>query len=506
MATQLLTEKYSDQLYGVLNCYDRILISGYLQPFCHAKGMTNYLYQQHIRIFDYAQWAAPLRDEIRAKAEGLAQASGLQIEFIRKKNFRQEDRIRKILKTRGDAPGLVHIFSVMEACPTYQPWHDKSTHKNFLKPDTSKCLTYYFYFIDPELGLGFARVPTWAPFNLTIYFNGHAWLAAQLKARGIEYELRDNAFTNIADFAVANDLAEHLDIQRLHAKLDEFAQRYCPVVQTLQHTYQWSIRQAEYSTDLVFKQPKSLAFYTALLHLLVLCVKPDNIAAFLGHKLHGNYQGEVGSRFNVRGWGRRLKHTLGPVSIKLYDKFGVVLRIETTVNDVTFFSQYRQVRHRDGTCDKRQAKMPKTIYSLAPLRELLSAANQRYLAFISEIETPHLGVPLLNQLTQAKADKQHTYKGFNFLAEEDAATLRTLLRGEFAISGLTHKTVQQALPDKTSGQVSRLLKRLRVHGLIKKVGKRYKYYLTDLGRQVAAMALKLREMVVIPTLSQPTVA
>ena len=61
--------------------------------------------------------------------------------------------------------------------------------------------------------------------------------------------------------------------------------------------------------------------------------------------------------------------------------------------------------------------------------------------------------------------------------------------------------MQHALPDKTSGQVSRLLKRLRVHGLIKKVGKRYKYYLTDLGHQAAAVALKLRESVIIPMLA-----
>ena len=59
MAPPLLSEKYRDQMHGVLNCYDRILISGYLQPFCHAKSMTNYLYQHHIRIFDYAQRAAP---------------------------------------------------------------------------------------------------------------------------------------------------------------------------------------------------------------------------------------------------------------------------------------------------------------------------------------------------------------------------------------------------------------------------------------------------------------
>jgi hypothetical protein len=95
--------------------------------------MTNYLYQHQIRIFDYAQWAAPLREKIRAHAEALAQAKGLTIEFIRKKNFRQEDRVRKILKARGDAPGLVHLFSAREACPTYPPWHDKQTHENFFE-------------------------------------------------------------------------------------------------------------------------------------------------------------------------------------------------------------------------------------------------------------------------------------------------------------------------------------------------------------------------------------
>lgn len=506
METKLLTEKYRDELHGVLNCYDRVIISGNLQPFCYAQGMTNYLYQHQIRIFDYARFAEPLTGEIRANAERLAQENGLTIEFVRKKNFRQEKRIRDILKKRGDQPGLVHIFSVLEACRSYQPWHDKQTGKNFLKSDTGKCLTYYFYFIDPELGLCFLRESTWCPFTVEFYFNGHAWLASQLQERGITFELRDNAFTNIADFATANQLAEHLNVEHLHAKLDEFAQRYCPVVQTLQHRYQWSLRQAEYATDLVFKQPKSLAFYLPLLYLLVLCVKPDNIATFLGQKLHGNYQGEIGTRLNVRKWGTRIKHCMGPVSIKMYDKFGLILRIETTVNEVSFFQQYRQVHHRNGEHETRWAKMKKTIYSLAPLQEVLVAANRRYLAFISDIETPVVGVSLLNQLTHSRVENQHCYKGFNFLAEEDAALLRALLRGEFTISGLTHTALHPLFPDKTSGQISRALKRLRVHGLLKKVGHHYKYYLTNLGRQVAAMALKLREMSVIPTLANPATA
>ena len=53
------------------------------------------------------------------------------------------------------------------------------------------------------------------------------------------------------------------------------------------------------------------------------------MATFLDRKLHGNYQGEIGNRFNIRIEGTRIKHTLGAVSLKLYDKFGLMLRIKT---------------------------------------------------------------------------------------------------------------------------------------------------------------------------------
>ena len=59
--------------------------------------------------------------------------------------------------------------------------------------------------------------------------------------------------------------------------------------------------------------------------------------------------------------GAWIKHTMGPVSLKLYDKFSLILRIETTVNDLTFFRHYREVEHRDGTKETKWAAMQKTI-------------------------------------------------------------------------------------------------------------------------------------------------
>jgi hypothetical protein len=327
MATDLLTEKYADRLDGVLACYDRLVLTGSLYPFCYAQGMSGYLRSQRIRIFDYPVFAQGFRDRVRSNAEALAQANGIEIEFIRKKNFRKEDRLQGILKERGNQVGLVHIFSAMEPCTSYKPWHDKATGQTYLKFDSGKCVHYYFYFIDEQLGLCYLRVPTWCPFRLQFYCNGHNWLAAQLRQKGIAFEMVDNAFVSVADYATANDLAAHFDIEHLHARLDGFAQQYCPVAQDLNAStssaqalsYRWSIMQTEYATDLVFKRSEDLqGFYPSLLETLTHAVKPEDIATFLGRKLHGNYQGEMGNRFNKRWLGSRVKHQMGPVSIKLY--------------------------------------------------------------------------------------------------------------------------------------------------------------------------------------------
>lgn len=496
---KLLSDRYADQLDGILSCYDRIVITGSLMPLCYAQGMTHYLYQQGTRIFDYPKFAEPLREHLRENAETLAESHGVKIEYIRKKDERKENRIRKILRERGEQPGLVHIFGAMEACPSYRPWHDKTTGKTYLKPASGKCLTYYFYFIDEQLGLCYLRVPTWCPFRLQFYCNGHNWLAHQLNERGVACQQVDNAFVQVADYAAANQLANEFDVALLHHRLDEFARQYCPIVTELSLTYHWSIMQAEYATDLVFKSQDTLqAFYPSLLETLTHAVKPADIATFLGRKPNGNYQGEMGNRFNKRWLGTRIKHQMGPVAIKMYDKFNLVLRLETTVNNISFFKQYRQVHHRDGSTTLCWAPMKKSIHSLPALREALFAANQRYLKFISSIATSEVGVEKLHKLAETKTENQHRHKGFNLFSEEDTFLFRSLLQGEFFISGFTNQQLRHYLSSKSANQMTRLLKRLRVHGIIKKVGKRYKYYLTDFGREVASTALKLREMVVIP--------
>ena len=291
--------------------------------------------------------------------------------------------------------------------------------------------------IDEELGLCYVRVPTWLPCRLQIYFNGHNWLAARLRKQKIDYRLMDNAYVHIADWARAQQIADELDINRLHRRLDQFARRFCPIHRSFGVAYHWSVDQCEYATDIVFRKQADLQpLYENLSRTAIHTVKPDNIATFLGKKLVPQFEGKMGNRFNVRIEGTRIKHTMGSVSLKLYDKFGLILRIETTVHDLTFFKHYREVDHRDGSRETKWTSMQKTIYSLPALRELLAAANRRYLEFLSTIEDPRNGRDKLDKLSRPQRHEGRSYPGFNFFDSDDDALFRAIARGEFNISGV----------------------------------------------------------------------
>lgn len=500
-----IVERYGKRIKGVLSCFDRVVLTGTLPGACHAAGMTSFLYAHGIRIFDYAEFASGLRERVRENAERVAAEAGVAIQFIAKAHIRKEGVVGSMVAKRGTHPGLVAVLSAMEACGAYRPWHDKSTGKTYLKPDTGKCLHYYFYFMDETLGLCHLRVPTWAPFRLQFYFNGHPWLASRLARAGVAYRLMENAFISIADFGRAQALADEFSVKALHRILDGYAKRLCPVKPVFLTDYHWSIMQAEFATDIVFEDRAALApLYQAISRAAVLAVKAEQVARFLGRALDPRFAQELGSRFSTRIEGTCIKHHMDSAAIKMYDKFGSILRIETTVNNVSFFKHHRTVEQRDGTRAFKLAPLKKSIYSFTDLRELLAAANQRYLAFLSELSDDSTGQTDLKRLAEPKDDNGRTYRGFNFFRALDERLLATLARGEFNISGLRRKHLRAHLPELSDSQLSRWLKALRVHGLIKRVGHSYKHYLTAFGRRTIITALKLKELVIIPCLAQPT--
>ncbi len=390
----------------------------------------------------------------------------------------------------------------MEACDAYQPWHDKQTHKTYVRPDTGKCLHYYFYFLDDELGLIYLRAPTWAPFRLQFYCNGHSWLARRLAAEGIGFTAADNAFVRIDNWTRAQELADGFSPDRLHRVLDHYAALCCPVLDVFAQVYHWSLMQVEYATDVVFRSAATLEpLYGQLTRESVLSVKAEQIASFLGHKITPQLAQELGTQFSTRIEGTCIKHRFGSSSIKMYDKFGCVLRIETTTNDVSFFKHHRKVEHRQGPPTRALAPVKKTIYSLIDLREILLGCNRRYLAHLSALDDFSAGVRALDKLTKPRSIDGKTVKGINFFDPIDDALLHALQNPRVNIAGIRRADLRPLVNGLSQARLSRQLRRLRDIGVIKRVAGTYRYYLTRMGRAATAALCRVTQSVIIPALA-----
>ncbi len=146
------------------------------------------------------------------------------------------------------------------------------------------------------------------------------------------------------------------------------------------------------------------------------------------------------------------------------------------------------------------ALLRKSIYSLRDLRQLMQAANMRYLTFMACIDNPDAGQKAIDKMASRTKVKGTSFRGFDLFLGDDYRLFLTLGRGEWAISGFRAADLRAHVPDLTPSRSSYVLKHLRTHGLIKKIGRRYRYYMTKLGRRMLVTTLLLREYFVQPSL------
>jgi len=507
-STTDLLSRYAGQLLGSLRCFDRMIMHGTLVDVAYPGALLVSMHAAGFKPRDLARFGQPITTKVRDHIIGLARQHSVEIQVVSRKNFRQEDRVAEILKTRGRHPGLVHIFVVKESATVFDTRCPRADGYAKVITRRGACMHYYLYWMDPMLGLIHVRVPTWLPLRLQVYFNGHAWLAAQLKAAGITFELADNALSQCADWKRAQELADALDPRTLHEKLKELTELCCPVSGQFRSGYHWCLSQVEYAQDLVFKDPPALdQLFEEVARQAVLAIKVEDVARFLGKRLPMGHDTQVNSHLGRRHAGLRLKHSFGPASVKLYNKPGGILRVEMTTYDVSFFKHYRQVVHRDGSKEQCLAVMKKSIYSLRDLTHLMRAGVKRYSQWLAGLREHTVGQQDTTRLGRAARDPQgRSYRGFNPFLEEDEKVLQTLLRGEHALGGLTARRLRPLLPGWSRGRIGRLLKRFRLHGLLRKVGHTFTYHLTQLARRVVTAVLDLKNNFMVPELTAAAAA
>jgi hypothetical protein len=518
MKTQSLVERHRASIEGVLECFDRVILFGTYRSIGWPAALAMYLRETGVSLQDFArqeanQWRLALRAHVLAQVN----AEGMRILQV-SAGQRKEEVVAGLLRERGDAPGVVCVLGSMERCATFRVRPTGPEGLLRLQYDRGRCEHYYIYLIDPEFGLCYLRIPTWAPFRLQFYCNGHHWLERQMQQAGLTFTKQDNCFTHLSDPAAAQALVQKFDPRRLQRLLDATAARWVQPHTRFGQSLYWTIHQAEWSTDIIFKNERILPeLFSEIARTAAVEVGCEDIYRFLGKTPRANAKNEALSQLQTFTQGLRLKHTLGATSLKIYDKAKRVLRIECTTHDVSTFTHHRKVEPRQSASPgirpagvgssgpavpTKWAPMRKTFYNLGPLGEAMGACNRRYLGYLSQWQDQTKARHALSRITTSQRDeKDRSVRGINFFREDDLLFLQALQRGEHQIRGVTNRLLQAQLPGWNAAKIGRNLRRFRTLKLLKPVrGKRH-YYPTARGETLIVAGRQITERIILPALA-----
>jgi hypothetical protein len=497
---------------GVISGYDRLRLRGSLRHLYQPSFMFRYLCSAGVRLKDFAGFVSGLTNRVCAASAAFAARCGRPLRYLESCVERKEDLARQLAERDRIKQGLIGVFSILEPCLTYSVRHDAAAHRLYLHLGQGRCLHHYFYFQHAEFGLMHLRLQTWFPFQVMVCLNGRLWLARQLDRAGLDYVQRDNSFIWLREPARAQRLADQQLRTRWPEKLQPLLAQCHPLAKEicapLALNYYWSLDQTEYATDLMFKSPAALAqIYPSLVSHGIQHFGTPEVLRFLGRtvpahgRVHRLYKGEVETDLKHRPEGVRLKHFAQGNGLKLYDKHGQVLRVETTMTNPEAFRVFRTPE----SCPhgrKRWMMLRKSVADAPRRAEVCAAVNDRYLGgFASaKIETP--AGELAQPCCQRVVKKSRRYRALNPWSPTDAMLFETIARGEWAIAGFRNRDLRAALfPSakdpaehfRLAGRITRLLALLRAHKLIRKVTGTHRYIVTTNGRQIITALLAARK-------------
>lgn len=515
-AVEKFLSRYRSLVTGVLSGFDRIVFHGILQRLMRHDGMHFLLMDAKVRLLDFKKFALATTEQLKEASLAEALRKNRPIVYLDSRVDKQE-LARKMLAKNPIEQGLICVFKAIEPCMTFEYQRSANLAERGLRLHPGKCLHLYHYWLHPQFGFMNARIQTWFPFNIQICLNGREWLARQLLRKGRnDFKRADNCFTWLGDPKLAQRLMDDQLRTDWPRALNAIARSINPQHQTIFRCspmdYYWTAFQTELATDVVFQDPKSLAdVYPPLVRYAMDALKSPDVMRFLAQKAPGNFTGEIVTSFKDRAEGVRVKHWLRGNSIKMYDKAGSVLRVETTIGDPTDFKVFRPLQnHPKG---KRQwLPLRKGVADLFRRAEVSQRSNHTYLTALAATGDTKPCSKIFDAVSQPVIDRGRRVRALRLADANDLALLEAIARGEFAISGFRNRDIRSRLypasgtdpieQRRLAAKVSRQFRILRAHGLVQKIQKTTRYRLTEQGHTLIAAIFATRNADITQLLSK----
>jgi hypothetical protein len=484
---------------GVISGYDRIRLRGSLRHLYQPSFMFRYLCEAGVKMRQFGHFVNALTTRVCAATAAFAAAHGRPLRYLESFVDSKEELARHLAQRDKIEEGLVGVFSTLEPCLTYRLLKDPVAHTAKLHLGSGRCLHHYFYFQHRQWGLMHLRLQTWFPFQMMVCLNGRLWLARQLDQARIPYLQRAQHLLD-RQLQINWPLALEPLVRQCHPLADE-------ICRPLALSYYWSIDQSEYATDLMFKSPAALGrVYPSLVNHGLRHFGTPEVLRFLDRvipahgRVHRLYKGEVETHIKHRPECVRLKHYVQGNSVKLYDKFGQVMRVETTMNNPEAFRVFRTPESQPDA-KPRWMMLRKSVADAPRRAQVCAAVNDRYLDALAAAKVQTCAGRLASPVCQRRIKRRRRYRALNPWAPSDAAVLDLIAKGEWAVTGFRNRDLRAALHARPqdlverrrqAGRVTRLLALLRAHGLIRKVTGTHRYIVSPRGREIITALLAAR--------------
>lgn len=494
-----ILNQFDGKINGTLETFDRIIINGYIQQLQNFRLVLYYLIQKKVLLKDFDSFARSQTVTLCSHIESYIQQQDASLTYLNSGQLDKGELARHFYEESPEKTGLICAFSVVEPCRTITVKPNHETKHLEVTSRFSKCKHYYFYYNDDEFGWMFLKIQTWFPYNVQIYLNGHEYLSKLLKTEDISFSMYNNSFSCIEDFERAQELADRILNKKLSDSFDGMVKKInCllpDIMEVFSHSYYWCIDQCEFAADINFKSRDELSrFYKTLAETVYFTFSSHDIYSFFGRnvgRIKSFKKGEIISDLRHRYQGYRIKFKLNKNQIKMYDK-GNNLRIEVTINNPKDFKIPKvKEKVQDGKIIQAMEWVPmgKSIANLYRYVEISKAIIKRYLEAVPDISLNKVSDKELMSISAPKKVKGRRYSGFNLLSRETAAVLSVIASGDFILTGFDNKSVRQRLYQDSNSQkvinkTTRLFSKLKAHGLIKKVPRKNRYYLTSRGRTI----------------------
>jgi len=519
-------KKHQKDILGVLSGFDRVRFRGTIRVLAVVPLLMSWLAHRRVLIKDFASMAAALTQRLKSSVEEVARQCVARrgvtlrrgespIRYLRSSKISKEDLVAELIRREGLTEGVVCVLSASELSRTYDVRRNPETQTLDLDPRTRPCLHWYVYFLDAVMGLCHVRIQSWMPFTVHVCVNGREWLCRELTKRGIGFERRDNCLARVDDVAAAQQILDSQPWENWTTRLDDLVRRACPALLELpgfgdrRQQYYWSADATEWASDVMFRSAEKLAaLYPSLIHHALNTFASRDVMRFLGKVripktgVDVRFNGEVNTTRPIRPEGVCVKHRLNRNTLKLYDKQGSVLRVETTINDTSEFGVHRGLES-DPSRPKKWRRLRKGVVDLPRRAAVSQAANTRYLTAQAAVDSATPLGKVADQLAKPIVTKTCRSRGLLPLTGIDSQLIAILLRGEFTLNGFRNRDIRALLfttsdtasdPEadaaalterrRQSGQVTRLLRLFRAHGLIRKIPHTHRYQLTANGRRI----------------------